>query len=429
MPMRIPPGPPGLRFIGNIEAYEDDRLGFLTRCARDHGDIAAYSRDLYIISGPDLVERLLSGTNREFMIAQSLFRHDVGLGHTATVMRARRLMGRGLHRRAVLAQVPTIVALAAQLAGGWCDRAEINIQQEMELLTARITAAYCFGADGLGIPFLTKGLLDALVPVASSPFVFPAWCPTPAMVRARRAFRRLVQAIRVILERRHREGTTDIDLLSLMMAPDQQGEQATDESIVYALLPLLVASLRVPAASLSWIWYLLDQHPQSEARVLAEVDAALGQAPLDASTVDRLEFLQAVVKEALRLYPPTWVIERKVVVPCTLGGYPLRKGLRVTCSPYVLHRDPRYFEHPDRFLPERWMDSDWLAALPRTVYIPFGGGPRGCVGSAMATTEIVAVIATILPRVRLRLSSDSQVTPDVRNTLVPKNLRMRVELR
>ncbi len=427
--MKVPPGPKGLSIIGNLEDYEEDRLGFLSRCAKEYGDVAAYSDKIYVISRPDLVERVLTNTNREFLVSLNLFRQDVGDDVTSAMPTTRHLIGQGLHKSAILSYAAQLVHLTEDVLRTWHVGDTIDIQQEMESLTARVTAEYCFGPDGKQIPALTKALLDTLVPIASSPFVFPSWFPSPSLIRAHRASRRLNQEIQAILDNRRRQQSYGCDMLAtLLHAADADGQVSTNE-IVNAIFPVLIASLRVPAAALSWAWYLLARNPNAEKRMHEEIDSVLRDQSPRAADIERLRYVASVAKEALRLYPPTWLLDRKVIVDCELGGYPLVKGQRLVFSPFIMHRDPRYFDSPEEFVPERWLDEARVERLPKYAYLPFGGGPRGCIGSGMAMTEIVLVLATIARQFRFQLIDGKSVTMNSRNTLIPNNLIMRLMAR
>lgn len=424
--MVVPPGPRGLRLIGNIEAYEEDRLQFLTNCARDYGDIVAVSENIYSVNRPDLIEQILGNTDHAFVVSQNLFRREVADAFQNEVVGIRGLMVRGLHRSAVLAFVPRMVCLTEQATRGWSPGQQVDLQADMELLTARLSAFYCFEVDGLNVPRLARNLLDALVPISSSPFIFPSWFPKPTVIHARRAFRDLEREIRRIITVRRQESGSRSDLLSSLMKPGRDDVPPTEAEIVQTVLPILVASLRVPAAAISWTCWLLARHPSSEELVRSEVGRVVGNRRLEPPDIDRLEYLHAVVKEALRLYPPTWLFDRKVIKDTLLDGYPLRRGQRLVFSPFVVHRDPRYYGDAESFKPERWLDDQWTKTLPKYAYFPFGGGPRACVGAGLATTEIITVLATMLRVVRLRLPDETRIVPDSRNTLVPKGLSLSV---
>jgi len=169
---------------------------------------------------------------------------------------------------------------------------------------------------------------------------------------------------------------------------------------------------------MTWTWYLLTQHPEVEARLHAEVDAVLGDRLPAVSDLPHLSYTRSVISEALRIYPPIWALAREASQDVEIGGYPLRKGDVALFSQWVIHRDQRFFEHPDAFEPERW-EHGLERRLPRFAYFPFGTGSRQCLGKAFATMEMPLLLATIARRFRLTLVPGQSVTPRAGVTLRP----------
>lgn len=422
--VKRPPGPTGLPYIGNLEAYEEDRLAFLALCARDYGDVAAYDDTVFVVSRADLVERILTRTNREYAISQDLFRRelkDIDIPSTTAVRRAMAIALRG---SSVLRYAPRVVTMADSLASGWSARGTVCPEAELEWLTGRAMADYCFGADGERIPDLTRTLLDALVPISSSPFVFPTWLPTPRTLRAQLALGRLRWELNRIINSRRASGEPGNDALGALLS-DASERDAPIRRIRAALVPVLVASLRVPAAALSWAMYLLALNEATQNLVRAEADRVLTGAGTSSELAERLPYTSSVVREVLRLYPPTWLSDRRVILEDELDGFRVQPGYRIVFSPYVIHRDPRYYRDPECFRPERWTTGE-TRNLPDGAYVPFGAGPRGCIGPHFALMEITVALATIVRRLRIRLDPGSVVTPDVKNTMVPAGLRVTV---
>jgi cytochrome P450 len=146
--------------------------------------------------------------------------------------------------------------------------------------------------------------------------------------------------------------------------------------------------------------YALSEHPDVAARLRAELDAQLGTRPAVMADLPKLKYLDAVMRETLRLYPPAWLIGREIVQPFEIGGYTLQPGESIMMSPYTVQRDGRFFPEPDRFMPERWLEPP-ATPLPKFAYFPFGGGPRVCIGNHFAMMEIALVLATLLQQVEL----------------------------
>jgi cytochrome P450 len=185
-------------------------------------------------------------------------------------------------------------------------------------------------------------------------------------------------------------------------------------------MTLILAGHETTANALAWTWYLVSQSPEVETRLHEEIDRVLqGRLP-GAADLAALPFVEQVVTESMRLYPPAWVVGRRALADYAIGEFIAPARSVVFMSPYVLQRDPRYYADADRFLPERWT-PDFKAALPRFAYFPFGGGPRQCIGEPFARMELALLVATIAQRWRLRLVPDQSVVPKPLITLRPKH--------
>jgi cytochrome P450 len=219
----------------------------------------------------------------------------------------------------------------------------------------------------------------------------------------------------------------------LLLAVDEEGdgrgmtdEQARDEAVT-----LFNAGHDSTAAALAWIWYLVGRHPEVETRLVDEVDAALAGRDATHADVPRLAYAERVVKESIRLYPPTWTMfPREAIADVELGGYTVPCGSWVYAFPWVTHRDPRFFDEPLRFDPQRFAPGR-VEQMPPYAYFPFGGGPRGCIGNTFATMEMVLILATVLQRFRVRLAADQgEVEPEALIAIRPKGgLRVKLERR
>jgi cytochrome P450 len=204
----------------------------------------------------------------------------------------------------------------------------------------------------------------------------------------------------------------------LMAARDDEGRPMSDRQLRDELVTLFLAGHETTAIALSWTLFLLARHPEAEARLAAEVMGAVGERLPSASDLPRLPFTEAVVKESLRLYPPAHVIGREAIADCEIGGWRVPARATVYFSPWVLHRDSRWFPDPESFRPQRWLDGS-AASLPKYAFIPFGGGPRVCIGERFAMMEAVLLLATILRRVRLEMAGPDP-TPFASITLRPE---------
>jgi len=210
------------------------------------------------------------------------------------------------------------------------------------------------------------------------------------------------------------------DLLSLLLAArDEEGGGMTDRQVRDEAMTLFLAGHETTALVLSWAWYLLAQHPEAEEKLAAEVRQVLGDRDPTVEDCPRLKYAEMVALEAMRLYPPAYVIGREAIVDCEIGGYRVRRGTTLLMSQWVVQRDARFFAEPERFRPERW-GEDAIKSLPKFAYFPFGGGPRLCIGNTFAMMELVLVLAAIAQRFHFRLQAGAKVATLPTFTLRPK---------
>jgi cytochrome P450 len=438
--VELPPGPKGHFLLGNVADFRDDPLGLFTRCTREYGDFVPlrFGPKLVIhLAHPDLIEFVLV-TNPRLFIKSVPFRalrpvvgNGLFLSEGEFWLRQRRLMQPAFHRQRISTYADTMVRYTERLLDTWPPGEVRDVHEEMTRLTMEIVAKTLFDADvsaeaaEVGAT-ITEALAALNARLGSLWLLLPEQLPIPSNLRLRRAVQRLDAVVyRMIAQRRaeQRDGQPDRgDLLSLLLAArdEDDGTQMTDTQVRDEAMTLFLAGHETSATALTWAWYLLSQHPGAEARAAAEVQAVLGGRSPTAEDVPRLPYTSRVVTETLRLYPPVIALGREATTDCRIGGYPVKKGSSLVMSPWVLHRDPRYFEEPEHFDPDRWA-NDLSQRLPRFAYFPFGGGPRLCLGNGFAMMEATLVLATMLQQRHLRLLPGQVVTPAVSPTLRPKD--------
>ena len=438
-----PPGPRDTLPLLRLVRFRRDPRRALQELAARHGDVATFRigrRHFYLLSHPDLVRDVLVTHHRSFIKSYALQRARVLLGQGLLTsedpvhLRQRRLSQPAFHRDRVAAMGATMVRWAEETAGRWRAGMEVDAGREMNRLTLSIAGETLLGAgvadeadeirtaltDALGLfhrlhnPF--GELLDRL--------------PVPGTLRMRRARARLDATIHRAIAHRRAAGEERDDLLGMLLAArDEEGDGGgmTDALLRDELLTLFLAGHETTANALAWTWHLLAEHPEAEARLHGELRAVLaGRAPT-AADHGALPFTRAVLAEAMRLYPPAWTMGREPLEDYDAGGYRLRRGSVVLMSPWIIHRDPRWWSEPAAFRPERWMEPDFEASLPRFAYFPFGGGPRKCIGEGFAWMEGVLALASMARRWRLRPVPGTKVFAEALITLRPVGLRMRVE--
>jgi len=441
---RRPPGPNGRPLVGHLLEVRRNQLGFLRTCARDFGDVVEVRygpKPVMLLNHPRYIEEVLVTQHRVFAkgrfyaILQPMLGHGLLTSEGSFWLRQRRLAQPAFHRERVAAYADVMVAYAEEAVAAWSDGAVLDVQREMARLTLRIVCRALFDAEvsaeaaavGGALPIALREL-DAQI--NGPEFLLPAWVWTPSRLRLRRAVRHLDRVVYRIIARRRASGEDRGDLLSALLAVrDEDGTGMSDRQVRDETITVMLAGHETTALALAWALHLLAGHPAAEARLRAEVTEVLGDRPASAADPPRLRYADAVVAEAMRLYPPIPLIGRQATEPCTIAGYRLPAGANVAVSPWVVHRDPRFFTEPEAFRPERWLDG-LAERLPRFAYFPFAGGPRVCIGQGFARMEAVLLLATIARRCTLAPVDERPVVPEPALTLRQRDgLRMAVRRR
>ncbi|HKH34132.1 MAG TPA: cytochrome P450 [Beijerinckiaceae bacterium] len=345
--------------------------------------------------------------------------------------------------RRVAGFVPPMIEAAERLVRRWRRRSEgrtLDVALEMTRVTLAVLERTIFTSglkrdpDALGRAitryFEAIGPLDPL-----DVFGMPGWLPRIGRLRARPALRFFDEIVGELIDTRRdllargEPAPNDILTLLLQAADPDTGRGLTDVEVRANIVTFIGAGHETTANALSWSLFLLSQAHAARERIEAEVDAAIGAGPLSPEMLPRLVFSRAVVEEALRLYPPVPYMSRAALAQDRIGNLKIPKGSIVTIAPYVLHRHRRLWDEPDAFLPERFL-PERCEAIDRFAYLPFGAGPRVCIGAAFALQEAVVVLASVVRAARFDLVEGHEVMPIHRVTLRPGGgLPMRLSLR
>ncbi|MBZ5694214.1 MAG: cytochrome P450 [Acidobacteriia bacterium] len=434
---RIPPGPKGLPVVGMALNLRSDPLAGMRQMTRDYGDIVRFHvmmQERILLNHPDWINQVLVVQHGKFHKSELTRRITVRmLGQGLLISegefwrRQRRLAQPAFHRNRVNDYASTMLELAQAHIRDWRDGEARNIAQEMTALTLDIAVRTLFSTTllaearqvGQAMTFLMRYSLRR----QRLPFRIPENWPTPANRRANRELEFIDSLVYRIISERRTNGNSDHhnDLLALLMnAMDEDGSQMTPQQLHDETMTLFLAGHETTAQMLAWTWYALSQNPAAEARLHEELQGVLGGRPMEAADFPRLPYLQAVMNEVLRLYPPAYIMAREAVEPCEIGGYELRPGSTIIFSQWVMHRDPRFYDDPEAFRPERWLDG-LQDRLPPGAYFPFGDGPRRCIGQGFALLEAAIVIGTLAQKFRFRLVPGHPVVPEPLVTLRPRH--------
>ena len=441
MALDVVPRTEGGRWLETYRRLRDDPLGTFTQAARRHGDVVRLRigpRELVLVSSPAYIDQILITQNRKFHKGRGLSFMSRVLGQGLLTSegdfwrRERRLAQPAFHRRRIHDMGATMVELTVRQLEHWQPGQVVDAAEEMMRLTLTIAARTLFGVDVGDAADTVRDTVTIAMRHTNrrirSLLRIPPWVPTPANRRYAAAATRLDAVVRGIIQQRRQDPGRDDDLLGLLMAAtDDDGGHLSDRQLRDEAVTILLAGHETTANALAWTWYLLDSHPTAGDALREELNRVLaGRAPT-ADDMSHLPYAGAVISEALRLYPPAWMIARRATESFTLDAFGFPPGTQVLMSPWVVHRDGRFFDQPDQFMPERWLDGR-TDRLPPFAYFPFGGGPRLCIGKPFALMEAVLVLATVASRFRLTLVPGHPVAPEPLITLRPRHgLRMTVQ--
>ena len=341
-----------------------------------------------------------------------------------THRRQRRLSQPAFHRQRLRAYATIMTVHSARLREQWRDGDTLDMAQAMMHLTLGIVGKTLFNTDvaaeamaiGNAISELLASSTRASLPLANLMLKLPL----PSIRRVRRAQQFLDTTIYRIIGERRAQAADCGDLLSmLLLAQDEaeDGSRMTDKQVHDEALTLLLAGHETTAVALTWTWYLLSQHPEAEAKLHAELDTVLGGRLPSLDDLDRLSYTRMVLTESLRLYPPAWLMTRRNLDAYDLGGPILPARTLILISPYLTQRDPRFFDAPEQFRPERWAQN---FSGPKFAYFPFGGGPRQCIGEGFAWMEAILVLSTLAQQWRMQMVPGHPVGVKPLVTLRPK---------
>jgi cytochrome P450 len=427
-----PPGPKPRRIFGNLLEFRPDQLGFITNLQRTYGDAATMyflKTPVVLFTRPEAIRYVLIENARNFInrpVFESL-RLVLGDGLLSIDgdfhRQQRRMVQPAFHKQRVESYCNTMVACTESMLDQWTPGSQRDMADEMMRVTMRIVAKALFNIDiASQIDMLDRAFFEASANSRRSrgPGRLRINLPFTHYGKYLRARKYLDDTMADLIAQHRASGEDSGDVISMLLqAQDEDGSAMPDQQVRDETLTLLAAGHATTANTLSWAFYLLSNHPEQRGKLLDELHCVLGGRPPTVDDLANLPYLDMVVKETMRLYPPAWVQPRYTVDDFEYGGYRLKKGTVIFLSQWVTHRLPDLWPEPDAFQPERF-DPETGQKVPAQAYFPFGAGSRICIGMPFANLEARILLATILQRYVPRMKPGFPVVPQPVVTLFPK---------
>ncbi|GAA1010992.1 cytochrome P450 [Acrocarpospora pleiomorpha] len=425
----VPPGPPRRAAPGLFVKLATDRLALMRAAADQYGDAVKISmgpKTLYFFNHPDHAKHVLADNSGNYHKGIGLVQAKRALGDGLLTSegdlwrKQRKLIQPAFQAKRIAAQAGVVAEEALALVErlrATAGSGPVNVVDELTALTLGVLGRTLLDADlgvfsGVGHAF--EAVQDQAMFEMVSLGAVPMWVPLPKQLRFRQARKELQHVVdRLVADRRTRTGDWGDDVLSKLIQstgeePDPKvgRQRMTDE-----LITLLLAGHETTASTLGWTFYLLDRHPEVAERLHAEAVEVLGDRPPVYEDLHRLRYTSMVIEEAMRLYPPVWILTRQALADDEVGGYHVPAGSDVLVCPYTMHRHPEFWNEPEKFDPQRF-DPGVQSGRPRYAYIPFGAGPRFCVGNNLGMMEAAFVTALVARDLRLTRVPGYEAVPE-----------------
>jgi cytochrome P450 len=401
---RIPPGP-----AEKYDTSEDllrwmkdqfDRFGSIYRAS-------VYGTDVYVVSDPEHVDHVLRNNWRNYKRGQAIKRIGFLLGNGLIVSegefwkKQRQMIQPAFHDKAIGALTNVISAANVALLEKWKDaarqRVSVNVTKDVSHLVLKVVLTSIFGDDYEQVAPHFSILADE----------------SERDLGFAQRFTPLRKIISGVVGQRRKQDRTATDTLGMLMAArDLKGEAMPDSQLVHEIMTLIVAGHETTASTLNWTWYLLSRSAEVEEKLSSELNAVPGSGSPEIADLAKFVYTRQVIEEALRLYPPLWLMTRAALKNDQLGDYLVLAGTEIYISPYLIQRHPAFWEAPDRFNPDRFGPDELRTRHPMTM-IPFGAGPRKCIGESLARIEMQIHLATIAKHLRLRSVGEQPIELEV----------------
>lgn len=433
-PHRDPSGPQGYPLVGVLPKFASDPLTFLLKLSQTHEEIARFSlgnREFYFVNHPDAGKHIMVDNNKNWRKGYGKL-PLIGNGLVASEgdfwRRQRRMMQPAFHRDRIVRMADDMADEAVKMLARWepfAKRAEpLDIYSEMLHATMAVITRTMFGTDVEDqFDVLSQSFTAALEFMNQrmmSPISIPESWPTPVNRRYHDAKQKIDEVVFKTIADRRSGKTQGDDLLSMLLEArdDETGEGMTDQQLFDEIATIYFAGHETTATTLSWMWYLLSKNPAYERLMHEEVMRVVGDATPSAAHVPHLHYTRMAIEESMRLYPPAWMFVRTANEDDVVCGFKIPKESKAMISPYVMHRDQRWWDNPEGFDPERFT-PERSANRHKHAYIPFAAGPRMCIGNQFSMMEAQLIAAAVVQKYRLQLVPGEKVVARPVATLRP----------
>jgi len=428
-----PAGPKGHWLFQNLPDFVRSPAKFLAQQQREFGGISSfimlYGR-FYLVSDPDLVRQVLVSEAKNYPKTQKINRimqRGLGLGilnsEGAFHSSQRKQLQPAFKRQRIESYDDLIIASGQNMLAQWKDGDERDILAEMHHVTMAIVTESLFGvklnADSSTVGASIANLQELVIKTMTFPLPVPFWVPTPTNRALREERKRLQKVIDGIVSDRKQQQQDTGDLLSSLLEPEDGTAPMEEKQLRDELITMFAAGHETTANALAWTFVLLAENPEIQERLYKEIEEQLGGKAPTAKCIEKLPLAAAVFKETLRIKPTAWALSsRQAIHETTLGGYRIPKDAVVLIAPYAMHRNLDYFDNPETFDPDRWLDGR-TDNLPKLAYMPFGAGARVCIGNQFAIQEGLILLAMVIQAFEVRKCTEAPIEEKPLITLCP----------
>jgi cytochrome P450 len=436
---KLPELDKGHLIFGSIHLFAKDPLKFLNDYQYQYDGIyrvksPKYLEQIVVVSKPDYVKHILQDNNKNYHKSYGYTIMKLLLGEGLLTSegdfwrRQRRLAQPAFHRDRLAAFVKIMTDAGNTLLQKWDslpDGTTVNVSTSMMQVTVDIVCKAMFSSDVEdAVAVVNKEFNVAnekLIKRITSPIKIPLSIPTPGNIREKQSYKAIRGVVEKIIDKRRQSAEHYDDLLAMLMeAKDEDtGEMMSNEQILDEVVTIFLAGHETTAVALSWLFHCVEENAEVEAKLLAEAKTVLNGNIPQLDDLRSLEYTRMVIDETMRLYPPAWVIGRQALDDDEIGGYHIPKGVNTLIPVYAIHRDKRYWDEPEKFIPERF-SKEKAKSYHKFLYFPFGGGPRLCIGNNFALMEMQLIVPMILQRYQLRKPKGFQFKQDPLITMRPE---------